>query len=126
MSLSYSIETDAHLVRLVYSGAVEYDEWVTTMKSVFEDGSYRPGFAFLVDRRLALTPTAYFIERAVAFTRRHKSRVAGSRWALVVSNAGTFGMMRLAQMLGNDLVKDSCVFKSLDEAEAWLRDRKSV
>lgn len=121
MGLQHSIEADARLVRLTYSGLVTFDEWAATMKSVFDDPTYQPGFAFLADRRMALTPTTLYVERAVTFIHDRRSRVAGSRLAIVVSNSGSFGMMSLAQMLAKHLVKDICVFKNLREAEHWLR-----
>ena len=123
MSLKWSIEPEARLVHLIYTGVVTLDDLTAAMKAVFDDPAYQPGFGFLVDRRLALTPTTDYIEHAVAFVRRHKRNVTGSRVALVVSNSGAFGMMRLAQMLGANLVKDICVFKDLGAAESWLRLR---
>jgi hypothetical protein len=120
--MEYSIEPSTRLVRLKYSGAVSFEEWAATMKAVFGNARYRPGFRFLVDRRLAFAPTTEYVERAVAFARRHRGEVSGSRWALVIAGSGTFGMMQLGQMLAKDLPTESCVFKNVDEAERWLQD----
>lgn len=76
----------------------------------------------MADRRLALPPSTDYIQRAVAFMRTHKRRVAGSRWALVFGSSATFGMLRLGQALAKDLPTSSCTFKSVEEAERWLRD----
>ena len=121
MGVQHSIEADARFVRLVYSGAVTLNDLTKTMDSVFGDPAYQRGYGFLVDRRLALTPTTDYVERAVAFMRRRRYEVAGSRLAIVASSSGTYGMMRLAQMLAADLVKEIRIFKALDDAEAWLR-----
>lgn len=121
MGVQYSIDGEDRVVRLTYSGEVTFDEWTAAMRAVFETPEYRPGFRFLLDRRLALSPQLDYVKRAVEFTRAHRRRVAGSRWAVVVSNSSAFGMARFGQELAKGLVKDIWVGKDIAEAEHWLR-----
>ena len=121
MGVKYSIEEDARLVRLTYSGLVALDEWVASIKAVFEDPVYKPGFRFLIDWRLALTPDADFVKRAAAHARQHKREISGSRLAMVSGDRATFGMLYLAKDQSTALFKKAWVSTDLKEAENWLR-----
>jgi len=121
LGLQYAIDGECRVVRLTYSGEVTFADWTATMTAVFESPVYRPGFRFLLDRRLALSPQIDYVKRAVEFTRAHRRRVVGSRWAVVVSNSSAFGMARFGQDLAKGLVKDVLVCKDMADAENWLR-----
>jgi integrase/recombinase XerC len=51
MGISYSVDAEARLVRLDYSGVVSFADWAGAMIAVFRHPAYASGFAFLADRR---------------------------------------------------------------------------
>lgn len=109
------------MVRLDYAGNVTFDDWAATMKGVFANQDYKPGFRFLVDWRRALAPDVDFVKRAAAWARQHKREISGSRVAMVVSDRATFGIMGLAKEQSTALFGRSWVFTNLKDAEHWLR-----
>ena len=73
------------------------------MQAVFREAEYAPGWALLSDRRAVREPqTKDFIERVVAFLRRHGRELEHGRWAMVVSGVAVYGMARMAQELAGE------------------------
>ena len=72
MSLSYVLDQPARIVRITYASNPSFEEWVAMMQAVFREAEYAPGWGLLSDRRAVREPqTKDFIERVVAFLRRH-------------------------------------------------------
>ncbi len=121
MKLTYSIDTRARLVRLHYTGNPSFEEWESTVTAVLRDPDYRPGFAFLADRRHLESPTADYIRSIIDFIKDHPAEFAGGRWTVVVGGPASYGMVRMAQALGEGIPVPIQVFTDIDEAERWLR-----
>jgi hypothetical protein len=121
MGIRYEIDAAGRLVRLRYEGAPTFEEWAGVMLDVFQAPGYEPGFDFLADRRAVSAPTKEYLQQVVAFAQAHESRLAGSRWAMVVATPAGFGMARMGQVLLGDLPTTMRIFTDMAAAEAWLR-----
>ena len=118
--LSYSIDSAAGLVRLVYQGGPSFDEWERTMQAALTDPAYQPGFPFLVDRRSGEPASTDYVRRVVDFLYLHEDQLARSRWAIVAPSPASYGMARMKQAMAGRLAMPIEVFMELGEAERWL------
>jgi hypothetical protein len=119
MPVSYSIDTSARLVRLHYDGSPTYREAVVLIISILSDPDFRPGFDIIADRRGVPAPTSQYVRSLLEFAYRHRL-LGESRFALVVDTAASFGMARMAQLIGDGEPTPIRIFIDLAEAEAWL------
>jgi hypothetical protein len=124
MSITYSVDATAGIVRLRYHSKPTIAEWEATMLAVLDDPEFRPGFGILADRRGVPAPSSDYVRSTLEFGRSHPV-LSFSRFALVVDTPAAFGMGRMGQILGDDLPGAIAVFKSYDDAEAWLREGNS-
>jgi hypothetical protein len=121
VALSYTLDPQARVVHVTYSGNPTFDEWAAMMLAIFREQQYAPGWGFLSDRRLVTeAPTKDYIVRAVAFVRSRQHELSCARWATVVSAPAANGMVRMGQTLAADLPLKTGVFTNLDEAREWL------
>jgi hypothetical protein len=125
MGINYSIDSEARIVRLTHVGSSAIEEYEATLTAIFRSPLYRPGFGFLVDRRGFEAPPSSFVQQLVSFLQRNRGSVAGARWAVVASTPAGYGMARVGQMLAEaaEHVVIVDAFRSVAEAEAWLRGR---
>jgi hypothetical protein len=107
----YSIDPVRRLVQMRLVGDPTIVELSSTMTTIFADSHYRPGFAFLVDRREAVPPTVEYVNMAVKLAHSHAQKLADSRIAFVVQGAASFGMARITQTLLGDLPLSVAVFR---------------
>jgi hypothetical protein len=119
VALDYSISEENRLVRVVYRGVSTFPEWIETMNKILKDPRFRPGFAFLIDRRAVPPPEVSFTEDVVRWLERHKTQLGSDhRSATVVTDNASYGMARMIQGLtGSSNIR---VFTNLAEAEEWL------
>jgi hypothetical protein len=120
MTITYSIDTTAGLVRLRYHENPTFSEWEATMLAVLDDPDFRPGFGILADRRGVPAPSSDYVRSTLDFSRAHPA-LSYSRFAIVVDGLAAFGMGRMGQILGDDLPGPISVFNGPVEAEEWLR-----
>jgi hypothetical protein len=121
MSILTTVDVARRLVTMRYEGASPTaQEWAASLLEVFKAPGYEPGFAFLVDRRGVPSPTADWVRFTVSFRERHAAQIAGSRWAVVVSDPANFGMGRMGEILLEIQGVTQATFKSMEEAELWL------
>ncbi len=122
MSLSYTIDEAARLVWLRYEGEVTAEEFAATMRAVFADRRYGPGFSLLSDRLSAEVSSAEYARTAAEFLAQHANSFGGSRWATVVNSPVAFGIARMMDTLSDGLPVTFRVFTDLDAALAWLAE----
>ena len=119
MPPSFTISPERRVVRLVYRGEVTFPEWKATMDAIARDPLFRPGFAFLIDRRSSPAPSAAFVEGVVAYLASNELAIGViPKTAMVVSDPASFGMARMVQGLSGSPNMD--VFTDIHEAERWL------
>ena len=119
-NLTYTIDDSLGIVYLTYTGHPDIDEWEATMRAVFRDPSFEPGFSFIMDRRQVTTaPSTDYIKRLIAFAECHPAELGKCRTAVVVTNAASYGMARMFQGYRGD-TQNTRGFEELAEAERWL------
>lgn len=121
MAVTYSIDETAQLVVLRYEGQTSFADFVDTMRDVFIDSRFRPGFAILADRSRVEPPTVTYIRQVSEFMRNYRAELTGTRWATVVASPVGFGMARIGQAINDDMPVKLEIFTSVDEALSWLR-----
>lgn len=122
MPLTYTIDPDARLVTLHYEEHPTIEQWKQAMLRVFADPRYRPGFAFLGDRRAVKeAPDRDYIRETIAFGEEHRAELQGARWATLVSTPASYGMARMGQALGAEGPTELGAFTDLAAALRWLR-----
>jgi hypothetical protein len=127
MVFPFQIDHPHALVTITYDDPVTFERWRATMREVFADPAYRPGFRFLGDRRgVRETPRVSYVESVVEFLESHAQRLEGGRWANLVP-AGDRAMFGMGHMI--DLMTESRVplaVRTFDDhaaAMAWLNER---
>jgi hypothetical protein len=121
-ALTYRIDPEAGIIDLVGPDGLNPDAFVRTLDEVLQDDDYRPDFAFFRDRRgFSMPPTG--LVRGVATFIKERQNLRGSRWAVVVSDPGNYGMMRMLEMLGD--MTELRIFPDPDAARSWLVDPSS-
>jgi hypothetical protein len=123
MNLTYSIDKSSHIVHLKYAGNPSFDEWAKTMLAVFHDPSFEPGFSFIMDRRLLISPpTTDYIERVIGFAKSHPVELGKCRTAIVVGGMASYGMARMSQGILGD-TDNTQIFQDIEEAKRWLHSQ---
>jgi hypothetical protein len=120
MSLRYTIDRAARVVRLDYDANPSFPDAKAALRTIVVDPAYEPGFSFLVDRRQVGPPSTEYVRRLVAFVEANQGAFVGSRWALVAPSPVLFGMGRMSQLLSAKLPISVEVFGDVESAEAWL------
>jgi hypothetical protein len=121
MSLRYSIDRTARVVRLDYDTNPSFPEAERVLRALLADAAYEPGFSFLVDRSSIGPPSTEYVRNLVAFVRANEHAFEGSRWALVASGPAVYGMGRMSQLLASGIPIRISIFRDVETAEAWLR-----
>ena len=126
MPFIYSIDKAARIVTVQCSGeSPQFVDFKITMETVFKDSNYDTGFTFLLDRHLVdEPPSTDCIRRSVDLFRKHEAKL--NCLAVVVKNMATFGMVRMAQLLAEDVDIDLQVFNDIEEAKRWLQPHEST
>jgi hypothetical protein len=120
MNLTYSIDKILRIVSLNYTGDPDFEEWANTMRAVFRDPSFQPGFSFILDRRfVTVAPTKDYIKKITNFAQSHLIELEKSHIAVVVSESTTYGMGRMSQGLLDD-DEHIQIFKDIEDAKRWL------
>lgn len=113
---------DAEHQRLVFtvSGTLTTQEMLAAVdESVRSAG---PGkYGVLSDHRAITTPaTREQLEALVHHLTRYRAHFGGSRWAVVVGQPASFGMMRMLGVFAEAIPIEVGVFEDLAEATEWL------
>lgn len=118
MSTSYHIDMDLGVVYSTASGIVTDQELIEHQSALIKDPEFRPNMRQLLDTRavseIQVTPEGV---RTIA---SHNPWRKGARRALVALNETAYGLGRMFE-LGRAHAEDEFrVFRTMDEARAWL------
>lgn len=120
MKQTYSIDSTRSLVEITYHARPTYEEWVQTMREIFADARFRPGFHFLFDKEKLVEATSNeYVEAVAQFISRHSGEIG--RCAILVQGALTFGMARMTEAYSRR--DDVRAFMDREAALAWLLPR---
>ncbi len=122
MPMSYSIDPEARLVRIVGSGRLTDDEMVQCVSALRADPKLEPDMSTLSDMRdieVAFTPEG--VERMVDAMEATAERRSQARAAIVVGSDVAFGMGRMFEMQSEERTAPSFrIFRDMDAAREWL------
>lgn len=122
--LSSTFEENLRRVQVVYARQPTIEEWITTMQSIFSDPRFQPGFGVLLDRRkVTKGANTEYIRKMVAFIDAREKQVGYTRWAILVTDIGSYGVGRMAEQIGSTNSIRTC--RSMEEANIWLAGRDS-
>ena len=117
-SLIYEIDHARRYVHVTYRFQPDFAEWENTMDRILRDPDYVPGLGILLDRRYLMHPAdAEYMRRLVDYVERSDSRSGGARWAILVTDDGSFRMGRMAeQLVSSERIR---AFRELEKAREW-------
>lgn len=121
MALQYVIDPASKAVILVHDRSeTSFDEWVATLDHVLADPAFQPGYGLLSDRRQAPSPPSTATVVASLHYVRSRELLWRRRWAVLVPDRATYGMVRMAQGLAYSDPIEIEVFEDLESARRWL------
>lgn len=124
MPITYSIDETAARVHTVATGTLTDQEILEHKRALVGDPRYRPGMQEISDVRdvteLAVTPVG--IRQMVAMDGAEADQLAGHRLAIVTGADVVFGVARMYQQSADHTPQTIGVFRTMEEAEAWLAD----
>ena len=120
-SVTFTVDTKAHLVRLVGTRDPTLNELGALGSAIVADHAYRPDFDFLADcTAIDEPPSAEYVHRFIDYLARNGDAMPKVRWAQVVQKGAAFGMARMAGIMGAESLCDYRVFSDVHTAEYWL------
>jgi hypothetical protein len=121
MPVRYTIEPVPGLVRVELSGAVGVEDVRELVAGLARDPALRPGMPQLVDlSELSTPPTAAESEAVANAFGRYRAQFGGARWAVVVTDMFTYGVVRQFAALAIRASIEVRPFLDRGEAERWL------
>ncbi len=122
MSYKHRFQEGRNLVVIVFTGVVTYHEEVQVVLDVVGDPRMERDARFLVDRtRASMAATPEDVMPHIRLIGENLERFGSPRVANVVTADHDFGMIRMLEMRSEpNIDHDMMVFRSLDEACAWL------
>jgi hypothetical protein len=126
MPVQQWVERDRRRIRLVAAGELTMDDILKAINGAVEDPAFEPGFDVLSDHRALGEPlTSDQLKQATAHLQNLSQHFAGSRYAVVATTPASYGMMRMFSVLAERIPLKVGVFRSMEEAEAWLASPSS-
>ena len=118
MTIAYTIDHDARLVRVALDGHVTPDGYTRHLEELAAAGGL--GYGRVVDARAADFPlrpddVAHFVRLLARLRGVHSV----ARTGFVVSSDALYGMLRMYQVRGEATDPGFAVFRSMDDALAW-------
>ena len=122
MSMTYTIDPKARLVRLVGTGLLTDDEMVQCISTLRADPRLEPDMNTLSDmREIEMGFTSQGVKRMIDVMEETTNRRVEAKAAIVVSTEVAFGMGRMIEIRSNEQVELRFrIFREMDAAREWL------
>jgi hypothetical protein len=122
MPMSYTIDGDTQLIRIVGRGRVTDEEMLDCVTTLRTDPGLVPGMRTLSDmREIEVGSTNDGISEMLAVMESTAQRRVAAKAAIVVATDVAFGMGRMLEMLSDDVTDPSFrIFRDLSAAFEWL------
>lgn len=123
MPIDYQIDSEHQLIRTRAWGVLSDADILSLKTRLINDPAFDPAMPELSDVSAIerLEVTAAGVKAMVAHDAAHSDRRSGFRIALVVPADEAFGMARMYQLMGDGNAHKVGVFRTLADAEEWLR-----
>lgn len=123
MPASYEIDANRGWIRVVYTGPHKAEDVRQVMENLAEDPRVEPGMQMLSDHSRTTTPaTPDLVVRVMPSLGRLAERLGPLRVAMVTPRDAQVGMAHMAVVHARPHGVEIRPFRSLEEAEAWLRE----
>ena len=120
--ITYQLDQAVRLVRATVEGDFTAEDMLDCVSSAARELEHA-GWNILSDHRAIGAPaTRAQIERLVDRLYDLRRVFAGARWAVVVAQPASYGMMRMLSTLAEEVPLTVRVFGELEGAEGWARD----
>ncbi len=121
MTLTHRIDAESGIVYVDVVGSFTMKEIKALIDGVVKDPDFRRGYHILSDhRRIGDPATAGQVRGTVEHIAALIDALGESKWAIVASKEASYGMMRMMEMLAEDLPIQISVFRDLEDARDWL------
>ena len=121
MTMSYRLDAETGIVEIL--GPQGADGLQRLLRALLINPAYRPGFAFLRDRRGMEAPATGELLRFVAVMGQFPE-LAWSRWAYVATDGPNIEALRTAAEFARSRGLELEVFPDESAARAWLAERR--
>jgi hypothetical protein len=125
MPITFSINFDDDYLIAAYTGRISDEEMLASWKGFFQGGKWVPGLNELIDLSQAdLTDiTADGIEQLIDYAKTvyEKYNIPSVRIAVYAPENIHYGIARMYEALTFDSPQSADVFRSIQEAESWLK-----
>jgi len=121
MPVTYELDLQRGLIRTRCTGPVVFAEVLEHFKALEADPACPDRLDVLLDLSGIINlPSAGQVKAVAAETNRLLSRVHWGRCAIVAPSDVIYGVSRMFEMISEAYFSGLRVFRSYDEAEAWL------
>ena len=117
----YRIDAREGIVEISGPEAESPEEFEALVRAIVADPAFRSGFGFLRNRRDLPPPQTTRVRRGADYL-RHLPALARSRWAFVVADPASYGMIRMGATLAETGGIDGRAFSDEAEARRWLTE----
>ena len=127
MPVTYQIDRANAIIHTKCSGNVTLEEVVNHFHILAEDPDCPPRLDVLLDlSEQTSIPTSNQMQEVSATISSIRDRVKFGAWAIVACTDALFGMLRMLQVFTEELFRETRVFRSIPDAEAWLAARSGL
>jgi hypothetical protein len=124
MPVTYEIDRKRERIRTRCIGAVTIEEVVGHFAALGQDPDCPDRADVLLDlSEQTSIPTKEHLEVVTRAIRGVRSRVQFGAFAVVAFQDALFGMLRMLEVFAEQYFQETCVFRTVAEAEAWLDSR---
>jgi hypothetical protein len=126
MPVSYRIDQGNGIIRTRCGGNVTFEEVVDHFRVLEQDPNCPNRLDVLLDlTEMTSIPSSDQLQAVSRVIGGIEETVRFDTCAIAASSDVVFGMSRVFEVLARKRFRTTCVFRSVDEAEAWLLSRRS-
>jgi hypothetical protein len=123
------VDPAAHRALITWApGVPVFNPWMATIETLLSHPDFKPDFAVISDWRAATGgPDQAFVDAFLVFCQSiRRARGLTGRWATVVSAPpdSDYGAGRVAEIQAGEAGSESRIFRTLDDAVAWVDPRR--
>jgi hypothetical protein len=126
MPVSYSLDQGSAVIRTRCTGDVTFAEVVDHFRALRQDPNCPACLDVLLDlTKITSIPSSDQLQAVSRVIGGVQETVRFDGCAIAASTDVLFGMSRMFEVLARESFRATCVFRTVDEAEAWLLARRS-
>ena len=127
MPVTYEIDKARRLIRTSCRGNVNLDDVLRHFRTLVEDPACPPRLDVSLDfRELTSIPQTHALRSVSDEMGRIQDRLRFDACAIIASKEVGLGIARMFKAFAKAHFRVTRVFRSIDEADAWLREQQSV